>query len=170
MRNWSKKGYKVFAQDEAIISHNPSARKLWAPKGSKPLQPVNGSHKNECFFGAVSDDKCHCCTADWIDEDSFIVFARYLLNRYRKIVFVLDRATHHVKSMKVRKFVKRCAGNLILWPLPRRLPELNPMEQGWKSARMNVTYKLFKDGNEMGWAVKSHLRKDFTMNLAKFWS
>jgi len=80
-------------------------------------------------LGDVSDEKCHCCTVDWINEDSFIGFTKYLLGKYGKMVFVLDRATHHWKSMKMKMFVKECNSNLILWPLPKRLPELNPMEQ-----------------------------------------
>ncbi len=112
-------------------------------KGSKPILLVNGSHQNVCFFGAVSDEKRHCCTAEWINEDSFIKFLKYLLKMYGKIVVIADRATHHFKSLKVKNFIKKLKGKIILWPLPKRLPELNPMEPGWKSARKNVTYKLF---------------------------
>lgn len=66
--------------------------------------------------------------------------------------------------------VKKLKGNLIIWLLPKRLPELNPTEQGWKSARKNVTYKLFNDKKKLGYAVKRHIQKEFNMNLAKFWS
>lgn len=160
----------MFAEDEAIISLNPSRRRLWAPKGSKPVQPVNGSHSNVCFFGAVSDDKNHCCTAEWINEDSFIRFAKYLLRLYGKVVILADQARWHFKSNKVKEFVKNCDGRLILWPLPKLLPELNPMEPGWRSARQNVTWKLFPNGKSLGWAVKSHIRWNFRINLANFWS
>ena len=167
---WKSEGYKVFAEDEAIISMNPSRRRAWAPKGSRPIQLVNGSHQNVRFFGATSGEKNHCCTADWINEDSFIRFANYLLRLYGKVVLIADQATHHFKSGKVKKFVKDCNGNLVLWPLPKKLPELNPQEQGWKSARINVTYKLFGDKKSLGWAVKSHIRWGFKINLAEFWS
>jgi transposase len=160
----------IFAEDEAIISFNPNSRKLWAPKGSKPILFVNGSHQNVCFFGAVSDKKRHCCTAKWINEDSFIKFLKYLLKMYGKIVVIADRATHHFKSLKVKNFIKELKGKIILWPLPKRLPELNPMEPGWKSARKNVTYKLFDNKKTLGWAVKSHIRWEFKINLTKFWS
>lgn len=170
MKQWRVDGFIVFAEDEAIISLNPTSRKLWAPKGSKPIQLINGSHQNVCFFGVVSDEKNHCCTTKWINEDSFIIFLKYLLRLYDKIVVIVDRATWHVKSKKVKQFVKKCKGRLILWPLPKKLPELNPMEHGWRSARKNVTYKLFKDKKSLGWAVKSHIRKEFKINFAKFWS
>lgn len=169
MNQWKADGYRVFAEDEAIVCFNPSRRKVWAPKGSKPIQLVNGSHSNVCFFGAASDEKNHCCTAKWINDGSFIRFTKYLLRMYRKIVLIVDRATWHIKSKKVKRFVKGCRDNLILWPLPKRLPELNPMEHGWKSSRKNVTYKLFKDRKEMGQAVKSHIRREFRINLARFW-
>ncbi len=154
MEIWKNKGYKVFAEDEAIISLNPTSRKLWAPKGSKPIQPVTGSHKNVYFFGAVSDEINYCRTAVWINEDSFIRFAKYLLNLHGKVVLVVDRATHHVKSKKVKMLVKKHMGNLIIWPLPKRLPEVSPMEQGWKSARKNITYKLFENKKKLGYASK----------------
>lgn len=160
----------MFAEDEAIISMNPTSRKLWAPKGSKPIQYVSGSHQNVYFFGAVSDDISYCSTADWINEDTFIKFLKYLLKRYEKAVAIVDRATYHVKSKKVKMFIKKRKGNLIIWLLPKRLPELNPMEPGWKSARKNVTYKLFKNKKKLGYAVKRHIQREFKMNLAKFWS
>ncbi len=160
----------MFAEDEAIISMNPSSRKLWAPKGSKPIQYVSGSHQNVYFFCAVSDDINYCSTAYWINENTFIKFLKNLLKRYGKTVAIVDRATYHVKSKKVKMLVKKRKGNLILWLLPKRLPELNPMEQGWKSARKNVTYKLFKSKKKLGYAVKRHIQKEFKTNLTKFWS
>ncbi len=160
----------MFVEDEAIISMNPSSRKLWAPKGSKPIQLVSGSHKNVCFFCATSDDIRYCSTADWINEYSFIKFLKYLLHHYKKVVILADRATYHVKSRKVKMFVEGYKGNLIIWSLPKRLPELNPMEQGWKSSRKNVTYRLFENKKKLGYAVKSHIRRNFKINLAKFWS
>ncbi len=44
------------------------------------------------------------------------------------------------------------------------------MEQGWKSARKNITYKLFENKKKLGYAVKKHITKEFKLNLAKFWS
>jgi len=99
-RQWRSEGYIIFAEDEAIISVNPNCRKLWAPKGSKPIMLVNGSHKNVCFFGVVSDEGNHCCTREWINEDSFIWFLKYIKKHHEKFVMLADRATHHFKSKK----------------------------------------------------------------------
>lgn len=169
LKEWKSKGYKVFAEDEGIISMNPTSRKLWTTKGSKPIQLVSGSHQNVCFFGAVSDNSSYCCIADWINEDTFIEFLKYLLKKERKIVVLADRATYHAKSKKVKMFVKEHKGNLILWLLPKRLPEFNPMEQGWKSSRKNVTYKLFNNKKQLGFAVKMHIQHEFKIDFAKFW-
>ena len=166
---WRSEGYKIFAEDEAMVSFNPSPRKLWAPKGSKPIQLVNGSHENVCFFGAVSDTVAYCEPTDWINQDSFIEFLIHMLKWHRKLVLVVDRASHHLHSEKVRRFVKDYGKNLILWELPRKLPELNPQEQGWKSARSDVTYKLFEAKKDMAFAIKGHLEQNFRVNLANFW-
>ncbi|KAB2948438.1 MAG: hypothetical protein F9K14_01005 [Candidatus Methanoperedens sp.] len=87
----------------------------------------------------------YCRIADWINEDNFIRFTKYLLRLHGKVVLIVDRATHHVKSNKVKMFVKKCKGNIIIWPIPKRLPELSSMEQGWKSSRENITYRLFEN-------------------------
>jgi len=152
-----------------MISFNPTPRKLWAPKGSKPIQFVNGSHENVCFFGAVSDDAAHCSTTDWINQDSFIEFLIDMLRQYRKLVLIIDRASHHLHSKKVRVFVKESKGDLILWRLPKKLPELNPQEHGWRSARKDVTYKMFDVKKDLGLAVTNHLESNFRINLANFW-
>ncbi len=115
----------MLAEDEAIISLNHTNRKLWAPKGSKPIQPVTGSHKNVYSFGAVSDEINQCRIAIWINEDSFIWFAKYLLRLHEKVVLIVDRATHHIKSNKVKMLVKKHKDNLIIWSLPKRLPEVS---------------------------------------------
>ena len=88
---------------------------------------------------------------------------------HKKIVLIVDRATWHT-SEKVKDFVKKNKERLILWKFPKKLPELNPAESGWKSARMNITYKLFKNTKKMGWAIKSHIRREFKVNLLRFWS
>lgn len=152
-----------------MMKLSPSPTKLWCRKGSKPVQLVNGSHKRLCFFGAVSDEHRHCCTARRINSDSFIKFADYLVRRYSKVVLIVDHGCHH-KSAKVKRFLKKLKGSLLLWFLPKRLPELNPQEQAWRSCRKNVTYKLFDTAKALGWAVKSHIRWDFNINLFKFWS
>ena len=149
---------------------NPTRRKVYAPKGTKPIQFVNGSKQKVYLFAAVSNERNHCCTDKKINADTFIKFVRYLLRTHEKIALVLDRATYHLKSKKVKGFAKRNKDRLILWFLPKKLPELNPTEQGWKSSRMNVTYKLFDDTKSLGWAVKSHIRREFKVNLSQFWS
>ena len=153
-----------------MISFSPFPRKLWAPRGSKPIQLVNGSHENVCFFGAVSEDAAYCSITDWINQDSFIEFLIGMLQQYKKLVLIVDRATHHLRSKKVRMFVKEYGDDLILWQLPKRLPELNPQEQGWRSARKDVTWKLFGLKEDMGLAVKTHLENNFRRDLFNFWS
>lgn len=167
---WETDGYKPFAEDEAIMTLNPTRRKLYAPKGTTPVQLVNGSKQRLYLFGAVSNGKNHCCTYKKINTNSFLRFTRYMLGRYEKLVFILDRATYHHKSKKVKAFAKKNKDRLILWFLPKKLPELNPTEQGWRSSRMNETYKLFDDTKSLGWAVKNHIRREFNVNLFQFWS
>ncbi len=153
-----------------MVSFNPSKRKLWTARGSKPLQLVNGSHKNVCFFGAVSESESHCLEAEWINGDSFIEFVLHLLELHEKVALVADHAAHHFRSEKVKRLVKELDGSLILCPLPKRLPELNPMEQGWRSARQNITWKLFPDRQSLSQAVMEHITGGFRIDLFRFWS
>ena len=95
----------MFAQDEAIIKLNPTMRKVYAPKGTKPIRLVNGSKQKLYLFSVVSDEGNHCCTYDWINSDNFLKFVKYLLRMHKKIVLIADRATWHT-SKKVKDFVE----------------------------------------------------------------
>lgn len=162
----------MFAQDEAIMVLNPSPTKLWAPKGSKSRQLVNGKERGEknriCFFGVSSNDENHCCTDNVINSETFIKSVRYLFRFHEKIALVIDPAPSHT-SKKTMSYFERNKQRLIVEFLPPKSPELNPQEPDWKSVRKNVTYKLFKDKKSLGWAVKSHIRRDFSVNLNRFW-
>ena len=46
------KGFTIAVQDESIFVHDVTIRrKLWLPKGIRPVVTVTGSHQRTCVFG-----------------------------------------------------------------------------------------------------------------------
>lgn len=164
----------IFAEDEAFMYLQPTPTKLWAPRGSRPTQLVNGKERGKknrlCLFGACSNECVHTCTAESVNSETFRRFVRYLhrTHKNRKLALVLDRGTHHI-SGKIEKLFEENSDWLETELTPPKLPKLNPQEHGWRYARKNVTYKLFEDKKILGRAVQWGLYKGFKPDLFRFW-
>ncbi len=49
------KGFTIAVQDESIFVHDIIVRrKLWLPKGIRPIVTVTGSHQRTCVFGTLT--------------------------------------------------------------------------------------------------------------------
>jgi hypothetical protein len=52
------KGFTIAVQDESIFVHDViTRRKLWLPKGIRPVVTTAGSHQRTCVFGTLTMDK-----------------------------------------------------------------------------------------------------------------
>ena len=48
-------GFTIAVQDESIFVHDViTRRKLWLPKGIRPMVSVTGSHQRTCVFGTLT--------------------------------------------------------------------------------------------------------------------
>lgn len=164
----------MFAEDEAFIHMQPTPVKLWAPRGSKPLQTVNGRERGEknrvCLFGASSNECVHTCAAESVNSGTFKRFVLYLHRTHedRPLALVLDGGTHHT-SKKTERFFERNGDWLDVEFIPPKLPELNPQEPAWKYARKNVTYRMFNTKGRLARAVQWGIYKGYRPNLTSFW-
>ena len=74
------KGYKILFEDESIARLDPTIKKGWFRKGSKPVQLVNGLKKNVTMFGAVCGLKKILMYADRANLKNFLKFLKKLSN------------------------------------------------------------------------------------------
>ena len=57
---------------------------------------------------------------------------------YKKIIFVLDRATWHTAKY-VMNYVEKFGDDIQLVFFPKTSPDANPVEECWRQTRNNVT-------------------------------
>jgi len=44
----------VVVEDESIFVHDALIRRMWTPKGIRPIVTVTGSHQKTCVFGTIT--------------------------------------------------------------------------------------------------------------------
>ena len=161
-------GYRVFFEDESIARLDPVIKKGWFRKGSKPIQLVNGSKKKVTMFGAVSGLQKILMYADKSNLKNFKKFLKKLSKKVGLCVLVLDNASWH-KSKKAIRYAEKLG--IVLYFLPPYSPELNPIEQLWKWIKLNITYRLYLDMDDVKCAIRRFVKGcDFYVNMDHFLS
>lgn len=159
-------GYPILFEDESIARLDPTVKKGWFRKGSKPIQLVNGSKKKVVMFGAVSGLKKILMYANKSNLKNFKKFLKRLSNLIGRCVLVLDNASWH-RSKKAIQYAEKLG--IILYFLPPYSPELNPIEQLWKWIKLNVTYRLHLDIDDLKCAIRRFVKKcDFYVDMDQF--
>jgi len=159
-------GYRIFFEDESIAHMDPTVKKCWFRKGSKPIQLVNGSKKKTTMFGAVSGLQKILMYADKANLMNFKKFLKKLSVKVGRCILVVDRAAWH-RSQKAVKYAENLG--IILYFLPPYSPELNPIEQLWKWIKLNVTYRLHLDMDDLKCAIRRFVRNCmFEINIYGF--
>lgn len=124
--------------DEAAFYLDGIVAGCWMPKGKQKKIPIKGNRKKVWVFGAFNPHtkRMHHRLADTCNADGVILFLEDLSQIYpnHAIHIVLDNASFHKKSRKVKDFVM-AHPNLILHFLPARAPKLNPIERVWLYAK-----------------------------------
>ena len=122
---------EVFATDEHRIGLKPVLRRVWAPRGGRPL--AVGHHRFEWLYVTVfvspATGESFWYLATGVDkglfEDTLALFAREAgAGRDRIIILVLDGAGWHTAPLTVPEGIR-------LVHLPPYTPELQPAETLW---------------------------------------
>jgi hypothetical protein len=123
---------ELWAVDEHRIGLKPILRRVWAPKGQRPLAPVQHRYEWRYLVGFVHPASgrtvFHLATSVSIPlfEAELAAFARQVgASPKKKIVLVLDRAGWHT-SLRLR-----VPDHVFLHFLPPYSPELQPAEHLW---------------------------------------
>lgn len=134
-------------QDEASFKQSGSIYQHWALRGIGCQVKSPATQKTLKVMGAVTTGekpKFHFRFVDWFNGDSFLVFLKQLVSRYkeRKIHLIVDNASYH-RAPKVREWLKKNKARIELHFLPPYSPELNATERVWKETRRKSTHNRF---------------------------
>lgn len=152
--------YQIICIDEAHFRRDADKRRCWSPIGKTPIVHVNGSTQNTNVYGAYTlDGKFHYKFVKKQLAITTIAFFERLRKIYRKIIFVLDRATWHTAKI-VQEYVETFKGDIQLVFFPKTSPDANPVEECWRQTRNNVTANTaFSDTQLLKKALRSEWNK-----------
>ena len=86
----------IAVQDESIFVHDVIIRrKLWLPKGIRPVVTVTGSHQRTCVFGTLTmEGKQLFRQYDKFNQDTFLDYLKQVNKRLGKVVMFTDCFTN----------------------------------------------------------------------------
>lgn len=146
-------------------------RSVWAVKGSKPRILTTGSHRKIVLYGAYSENGEQCFrTYPEAESDYFLDYLKIILQKYKKMILFMDKATWHKKEARVKKFLAKHKHNIKVRWFPSGFPEANPMEECWNQGKDEILGSRFFDSfAEFKKAVHTYYRtKRFKLDLYKY--
>jgi hypothetical protein len=126
----------VLAQDETDLLLFPPLRSCWSPVGQPKEVVLCGRNARRVVFGAMNlrTGSRFFLVREHQRAADFQAFLRLLHDRYRgwQVALLLDEDPSHTAKGSVR--LAEWFGMEVLW-LPKRVPELNPMDTLWGQAK-----------------------------------
>ena len=131
----------VLVEDETIVRLFPPLRQAWGMRGSQVCVPITGQNDRRVLYGAINIATGHRVTRRGrsMRLHEFHTFLRDLRRRYRtgrRIWLLLDKHGTHDSP---RTAQLAASLGIVLVPLPKQCPELNPMDHLWREAKAKVS-------------------------------
>ena len=144
-------GFTIAVQDESIFVHDVIVkRKLWLPKGVRPVATMAGSHQRTCVFGTLTmEGKQLFRQYDVFNQYTFLDYLKQVRRRLGKVIMLADRARQH-RSKKVLGYLEDNKDAVRIVHLPKGSPEFNAVEgccwrQGKHDLQVSKYYPKFTD-------------------------
>jgi transposase len=129
----------VLVEDETDVLLFPPLRAAWAQKGRPAKVSLSGRNARRVIFGALNLRTGHRVLLPRHRQraEDFCALLDDLRRRYRgrSIALLLDADSSHTAHASVAH--ARAHGIRLVW-LPKRCPELNPMDHLWRSAKQHA--------------------------------
>ena len=148
LKKYSRKRYKAVWVDAAAFVDAPSSTRGLRTIGGKDTVQINFSKKSTKIIGALGQGTLDIQFYQKIDADSVIAFLEYLRCMYGRVLVILDNAGAHT-SKQVKGYIESTKGDVVLWFLPPRTPQHNPIEIQWREIRRAVAGIFFGGLDEL---------------------
>ncbi len=164
-----KKGWKLFAMDETILTlETKNGAKFWTKIGRPVYATSKGSRDKVIVMGAIGQGRVQYFEiVESTNKACFLEFLKNLYKRFQKVILLLDGPKTH-KGEEVEEFIK--GKDIKLVYLPRAIPEFNPIEEYWHQLKREIKVGVYYETvEEMEAAVRDYLKKTrHTLDLLAF--
>lgn len=154
-------GTVLLFEDETILRLFPAMRRAWSLSGEQAAISITGRNDRRVLFGSINVRTGHriLLRQKHMNQDGFQNFLHLLRRCYRHwpIYLLLDRGGLHTTA-KSTALARRLHIELI-W-LPRQCPELNGMDQLWRSIKNDISANhQFSNVDEHTGFVEDYIKK-----------
>lgn len=136
-----KRPLKLFFQDEACFGRMTDPVYCWAPKGIRPIVPMQRVREYIHVYSAVcpTDGDSFSLILPYVNTEMMSLFLSEFSKQYKdyRIVMVMDGAAWH-RSKNLKNFE-----NIRIIYQPPHSPEVNPVEHLWEHLRENYLSNQF---------------------------
>jgi hypothetical protein len=130
----------ILVEDETDLLQFPPLRAMWSPRGSPAPVLLSGSNARRVVFGCLNIRTGHRLFAVCKRQraSDFQAFLQQVHRQYRgwRVAMVLDSDSSHTaigsQALAIRLGIR------LIW-LPKRAPELNPLESLWGNGKKAVS-------------------------------
>jgi len=140
-------------------------------KGSKPCVQTVHTKERISVFGALSQNEfTGQITEEKCNAQTWLMFVKSLLRKYKKILIVIDGASYHFEKEIVQKFYDQKKDCLKIVQLPPYSPELNPIEQTWKKVKKWLAMNPWKNKEQFEKCLVSAINNnDFMTKMYQYY-
>ena len=164
-------GFTIAVQDESIFVHDILAkRKLWLPKGVRPVVTMTGSHQRTCVFGTLTmEGKQLFRQCAVFNQYSFLDYLKQVRKRLGKVIMFADRARQH-RSKKVLKYLEENKDAMRIVYLPKGSPEFNAVEECWRQGKYDLLVsKYYSRFTDLKSTISKYYRTmRFNLDIVKY--
>jgi hypothetical protein len=151
----------VLVEDETDLLLFPPLRAMWSPRGEPARVILSGWNARRVVFGCMNLATGHRLFQMRHHQraDDFQAFLHHVRRHYRgwRITLVLDGNSSHTANASQALAAR--LGIRLLW-LPKRAPELNPMDTLWGQGKDAIcANKQYTDIDEQAESFVTHLSR-----------
>ena len=148
LKKYSRMRYKAVWVDAAAFVDAPSSARGLRAIGGKDTVQINFSKKSIKIIGALGQGTLDIQFHQKTDAQSVISLLEYLRRKYGRVFAALDNASAHT-GKEMSDYIESTKGDVVLWFLPPRTPQHNPIEIQWSEIRRAVADIFFGGLDEL---------------------
>jgi transposase len=145
-------------------------RKLWLPKGVRPVVTITGSHQKTCVFGTLTiDGKQLFRQYNVFNQDTFLDYLKQIRKMLGRVILFTDRARQH-RSKKVQKYLEDNKDSLRIIHLSKGSPQFNAVEECWRQGKYNLLVsKYYSRFTDLKSTISKYYRtRRFNLDIVKY--
>ncbi len=161
--------YAIYCLDAAGFVDSPFSARGIRPIGGHETVKSNFKTATTKAIGALGQDGLVLDFYDDVGSDSVIDLLEQIRKKHGRVFVICDNASGH-KSKKIKEYLEKACGDVVLWYLPPYTPQHNPIEMMWREIKRAIAGRYFGSFEKMHDTIKQLIKSGevATVKLFKY--